>query len=147
MSPSSSLPPQAGVDRDDDRGPQIAIPRPIARLKQRLKQPLDLVLGEPAKPTLRLPLQPDLRHRGQDFPLLVRDPQKMAQQRQRAIDGRGGQRPFRVRLADLGRQPLRLVLAGPARGEILEPGLTAEGRRQTFQRALVLRQRARGLVG
>src|SRR5262249_16871329 len=47
------------------------------------QQPYLLVRLQPPNPALRFPLQPDLRHGGQDLPLFMSQAQQMSQQRKR----------------------------------------------------------------
>jgi hypothetical protein len=66
----------------------------------------------------------------------------MAQQCERAIDGGCGQQTFLASGADLGRQPLRLVLGDPACGEIGERRVAAEHGHEVIQDPFVLLERA-----
>lgn len=61
---------------------------------------------QPPKPALGLALKPDSRHNLQQFPLVVRQPEEMVQQRQGAIDRgpRGWPLYGRLAIADLPRR-------------------------------------------
>jgi hypothetical protein len=90
---------------------------------------------QPPDAALRLLLQPDLRDRCQHLPLLVRQPEEMPEQGQRAVDGSSGQELPRP-LGLLAQAPC-LVLADGGGGDRGEGRVRTKVELEAFEVPLV----------